>query len=127
MKYETSADFDIVIRHYHTRVTYLMRCDKSMRVRSTFIDHPRVDVELHIVEKVTRQLNHPRWTIGVDARWLRRNPGVVQQRSEVEIVIRMVMRDENVAHPIECDAGSDQLLRRSVPAVNEIRHVINHD
>ena len=39
----------------------------------------------------------------------------------------MMMRDKNVPQAVECDSRGEQLLRRSIPAIDEIWNVVDHD
>ena len=94
MPHETRADLHIVIRHNDAGLTNLVRSNQTVQVGTAFINHARIDIKLKIVEEIASHSLQTRWTISVNSRWLAGNPGVIQQRTEVEIVIRMMMRDE---------------------------------
>ncbi len=105
MSHETRTNLHVVIRHHDTRLSHLMSRDQTMRIRTSLIYDADVDIKLLILEEVAGERVHPSWPIRVDLRRLTRNPRVVQQRTEIEIVIRMMMRDEDVAHSIKGHAG----------------------
>ena len=65
-----------------------------------FIVDARVDVKLQIVEEVTRHLGQTWWTIGVDTHGQAGDPGVIEEWSELEIVIGVVMSDKDVPNTI---------------------------
>jgi len=94
-------------------------------IGNALVDDTRVDIEFHVVEKVTRHALQADGSIGVHARRFPRRPGVIEQRAILEIVIRMIVSDENVTQPIERDSGIHQLTRYAIAAIDDIRHIVN--
>src|SRR5689334_13786014 len=97
------------------------------RIRTAFVNHARVDIKLEIVEEVGGHLRQARWTVSVDARGNARDPRVVKEWTELEIVIGVMMRDEDVAETVQRDAGGYQLSGCAVAAVDKVRHVFNQN
>src|ERR1041385_9167638 len=104
-----------------------MRRAQLARIRAAFVYNAHVDIKLLILEKLLGHLRETRWTIRVDLRGQTRDPRVIDQRSKLEIVIRVVMRDKDVAQPVERDTRSDQLLRHTVTAVDQVRNVVDQE
>lgn len=55
------------------------------------------------------------------------DPRVVNEWSKLEIVIRVMMCDEDVAQAVQRHVGAQQLPRRAVAAVDKIRNVVDQD
>ncbi len=127
MRHQTRTHFHVIIRQHNTWLIKLMRDDQIAWIRTAFVFDARVDIEFEVIEEVGGHVFQPRWTINVHADGLPGDPCVIDQRTELQIVIGMMMSDEYVPKPVERDARSYQLPRRSVATVNNIRNVVDQD
>src|ERR1044071_10473243 len=82
--------------------------EQSARVCAAFVIDTRVDIKFEIVEKVARHLRQSWWTIGINTHGQTRDPRVVEKRSEFDVVVGVMMRDEDIAHAIERHARADR-------------------
>ena len=58
---------------------------------------------------------------------LRRHPRVVKQWTIFQIVIGMVMRNEDVAHPIQRHACFCQLSRNAIATIDYVRNIVDEN
>ena len=65
--------------------------------------------------------------MGVDLMAQSGRPRIVHERAELQIVIGMMVRDEDVANLRQRQAGLDQLERDSVARIDHVRHVAVDD
>ena len=104
-----------------------MRAHQLAQVRATFVGDPRVDVEALGLPIGVEQLLDAGGPIGVDTAAQSGRPRVVDERAELEVVVGMMVRDEDVAQRRQRQAGLHQLEGDPVARVDHIRHVAVDD
>ena len=127
MVHQTRAHFHVVIRQQHAGFFKLMSRQESAWVCPAFVIDTRVDVKLEVVKEIAGHVCEPGWAISVNAYRQAGNPRVVKEWPKFEIMVGMMMRDEDVPQPVQCNSGGYQLLRHAVTAVDEIRHVVDQN
>src|SRR6185369_1514017 len=108
--HQKSTYLHVVIGQNHVRFFELMRGEEGARVGPTFVFDARVDIELLIIEEVADHVCQSWWTKSIDTDRQTRYPGVVEEWPELQIMIGMVVGNEDVAKPVQCDARIQQLL-----------------
>ena len=92
--------------------------DQLSEVRAPLIGHPRLDVVAHRLKKmrpVGREVGRPEHP---DTRLQPGGPRRVQQRTEIEIVVRVEMGDEDQRKVAQVDALPDDTRRAAVAAID---------
>src|SRR5438874_342255 len=94
---------------------------------TALVRDPRVDViRVHLEEK-TRHLLERRWSPSVEPRAQAGRPGKQDEVAIVGVVIRMMVRNEDVPELGQGHSGEDELARHAIAAVDDIRRVIGND
>src|SRR5437870_4483491 len=101
MAYPATRDLHIIVPHYHTRLVKLMNENHLAKVGPAFVHNAGLDIEFLVFKEILRQLSQPNRSISLNVNRPAGHPCVVEQRAVLEIVIRMVMSDENVAQAVE--------------------------
>ena len=101
MSYPATGYLHVIVLHDNAGTIEFMNENHLAWIGSAFVHEPRFDIELLIIKEVPRQLAQTGRTISVNVNGSGRDGGIVEQRAVLEVVIRMMMGDENVAQPIE--------------------------
>src|SRR2546427_3457241 len=97
MAHAATRDRHIIVLHHDARLVEFMCGNQLAQVKLTFVNDASVDVEFLVFKKILRQLLQPRGSISINMNRPASNPRVIDQWAVLEIVIRMVMSNENVA------------------------------
>src|SRR3569833_441359 len=95
--------------------------DILTRIGVALVLHPRIDIDLFVTKEITRHLTESRRPERVNVYLAACHPGVIQQRPILKIMIRMVMRDENVAERAEAYLRAQELACDTVAAIDDVR------
>ncbi len=123
---QRAADLDRAVVHHRLRLVELGHIDRPHR-RMTDVVEPDVDVGLQGLEiAVHDRLGRRR---SVDAERPRETgvPREVGQRAELDVMVRMVVGDEDVADVLQLQATADELFARAVAAVDHVDPVADDD
>ena len=97
MAHAATRDLHVLVTHHDARLVEFMHRNQLAQVQLTFVHDAGVDVEFLVCKKILRELLQPRGSISINMNRPASNPRVIDQWAVLEIVIRMVMSNENVA------------------------------
>src|SRR5829696_9184142 len=127
MAHAIARNSHIVILHDDAGSLELVNRNRSSKVGHAFIHDTSVDVELLVCKESASKFFQSCRAVDIHFRRLRSHPCVIEQRTVLEVVIGMMMRDENIAKPVQRDARRNQLSRDTVSTINEERNIIDED
>src|SRR5262249_55492984 len=107
MPNQTGADLHGIVLQDEARRIEVVSGDELSKIRSPFVHNSSFDVEPYVVEEGFSHLLQSRRTIGINADRHPRSPGIIQQGSVFEVVIRVMMSNEDEAHFIDRHTGGD--------------------
>src|SRR5438876_5413710 len=125
MAHATTRYRHFVVLHDDTLAIKFVHENHFARIKPAFIFKTRLDIELLVTEKVLSHFTQTGRTIGVNTDSLGGNARVIEQRAVLEVMIRVMMRDEDVAQSVERNTCRNQLPRYTIAAINDIKNVVN--
>src|SRR5260370_15103932 len=127
MAHKKTADLHVIILHYDARAIELVNEDQLAWIFTALVRDARFDIKLLVTEKILGHLAKAGRSISVDVDGQAGNPRVVEQGAVLKIVIRMVMRNEDVAQSVKRNPGGQQLPRSSIAAINNVGNIVDLD
>ena len=124
---ERRRHLHIIVLHDETAGAELVRMNERRQRFAALIGDAGVDVEGVEIEEQLRHLRQRRRPPGVDTRLQSRGPRQQQQVAIVSVVIRVLVRYEDVTQAGGRHTGRHQLTRNAVSAVHDVRRAIDDD
>jgi hypothetical protein len=104
-----------------------MNVNQRLQRHTVLVGDSRSNVIRVHLEEQLRHLLQRRRSPRVDARAKTGSPGEQQQVAVVRVVVRVLMRHENVAQARQRNAGKHELTRDAVTAIDDVRGVVDDD
>src|SRR5262245_12666377 len=127
MVHEGRRDGQVLVSHEWAPVAELVNVDQWHQRHPVLVDDPDVDVSrVHFEEQPGHLLE--RWrSPSIDTGKPPRAPRKPNEVPVVGIVVRMMVREENVPESGHRHSSKRELARDAVAAIDDIRRVVRHD
>jgi hypothetical protein len=115
----------LTVVQYDARAVEIVDAEQRRQRHAPFVGDSRFDVCRVERKKLRCHPGQRRRPPAIDRRLEAGRPGQEEQVAIVRVVIRVMMRDEDVADRSQRHIRRDQLPRDAVPAIDDVRRVVD--